>query len=144
MFCNFNKVKILLICKKCNERLDEPRLLQCGESICSHCVSTIQVKNREFQCLICKEMHEIPNNGLPFIKLAVEMLSLESIDVSRGNEFDSLQSSIDDLSNKRKVLNHLLENGDDFIKENCIELRNQVQLVTEEAIQQINKVNKRS
>jgi hypothetical protein len=58
MFFDSNLVDNILNCKKCAGRLDEPRILPCGNSICSHCVSTIQFKaNKEFQCLVCDELH---------------------------------------------------------------------------------------
>jgi hypothetical protein len=57
-------------------RLDEPRILPCGNSICSHCVSTIQLKeNKKFQCLVCCESHKMHKNGLPLNKIVLEMLS---------------------------------------------------------------------
>ena len=55
----------MLNCKKRPKRLDESRLLPCGKTVCSECVLSIQVKEKEFQCLICQDKHEMPKNGLP-------------------------------------------------------------------------------
>ena len=41
MYFDENELNTMLLCKKCNGRLNEPRILPCGESICSYCVSTI-------------------------------------------------------------------------------------------------------
>ena len=91
MFHDSSKVNDILNCKKCTARLDEPRILPCGNSICSHCVSSIQLKeNKEFQCLVCCELHEMHKNGLPLNKTVLEILSLETIQVSRGKTFNAL------------------------------------------------------
>jgi hypothetical protein len=60
-----------------------------GNSICSHCVSTIQLKeNKEFQCIVCDELHEMPKNGLPLNKTVLEMLLVKSFNVARGKAFE--------------------------------------------------------
>ena len=103
MYFASNQVNNLLNCKKCEGRLDEPRILPCGNSICSHCVSSIQLKeNKEFQCLICNELHGMPQKGLLINKCLVELLSFESINVSRGKAFDSLQQILIDILKKQK------------------------------------------
>jgi len=64
MFFDPNKVNNLLDCKKCGVRLDEPKLLLFGNSVRTVCDSSIQVKNKEFQCLVCKNKHDMPKKGL--------------------------------------------------------------------------------
>ncbi len=54
---------------------------------------------------------------------------------------DSLQETLKSLLKKTNILKHRLNNRADYVKEHCIELRNKVQLTTEEAIQQINQFN---
>ena len=79
MFFDSNQINEVLNCTKCNERLDEPRILPCGKSICSFCAESIKVKDRDFQCLICEDKHEMSKNGLPIIEFAVKMLSFKSV-----------------------------------------------------------------
>ena len=50
MYFDSNQINSKLICKKCEGRLDEPRLLPCGKNICSYCIACIKVLNKEFQC----------------------------------------------------------------------------------------------
>ena len=83
----------------------------------------------------------MPKNGLPIVTALRDMLSYKPINVSRGKAFNLLQKTISCLSKIRNNLKHRLGNRDDFVKDKCIELRNKVQLATEEAIQQINKFN---
>jgi hypothetical protein len=142
MFYDSNQVDNILNCKKCTGRLDEPKILPCGNSICSHCVSLIQLKkNKEFQCLVCQDKHEMPKNGLPLNILAAEMLSFKSVNVSRGNAFESLQETLGQLENNKSDLKYCINNRDDCIKEHCIELRSKVQLTTEQAVENINEFN---
>jgi hypothetical protein len=144
MYFDSKQVNNLLNCIKCEGRLDEPRLLPCGNSICSYCSSSIQlVNNKEFQCLICNELHEMPQKGLPINKLALEMLSCKSINVSRGKSFDSLQQIMIDIQKKQNLFKYRLFNPNDFIKEHFIERRNEVQLATEQFHEQINDINKK-
>jgi len=144
MYFDSKQVNNLLNCIKCEGRLDEPRLLPCGNSICSYCSSSIQLaNNKEFQCLICNELHEMPQKGLPINKLALEMLSFKSIDVSRGKAFDSLQQITLDIQKKQNVFKYRLYNPNDFIKEHFIERRNEVQLATEQFHEQIDSINKK-
>lgn len=141
MFFDPHQVNNLLYCKNCEARLDEPRLLPCGESIFSVCVQSIKLIGKQYDCLVCSNKHKMPKNGLHINKALAEMLSFKSIDVSRGEAFDSLQVTLNDLFNKSSILKHRLDHRDDYVKEHCNEIRNKVQLATEEAILLINQFN---
>jgi len=84
----------------------------------------------------------MPQKGLPINELALEMLSFEAIQVSRGKSFDSLQLIMIDFQKKKNVFKYRLCNPNDFIKEHFIELRNEVQLATEQFHEQIDNINK--
>jgi hypothetical protein len=143
MFLDLNQVNNLLNCKNCNERLDEPRLLPCGDNICSACAQSIKLNGKQYDCLVCSNKHKMPKSGLHLNKVLVQMLSFKSIDISRGKAFNSLQVTLHDLFIKSNILKHRLGHRDDYVKEHCNEIRNKVQLATEEAILQINKFNER-
>jgi len=81
----------------------------------------------------------MPKNGLNFNKILIEILSLKSVNVSRGKALNLLKDTL--KNQKLKILKLCLENKNDFVKEHCIELRNKVQLATEEAMQQMNQFN---
>jgi len=142
MFFDLNKIGDLLDCKNCEVRLDEPRLLPCGNSICSYCVSSIQVnKDKEFECLVCHEKHKMLENGLPINIALKKLLSCKPANVSRGSAYDSLQATLKCSINKRNILKHSLDNKEDYVKEHCFDLRSQVQLVTEELHMKIDRFN---
>jgi len=104
MFFDPNTVNTLLDCRNCGGRLDEPKLLLCGNSICTVCASSIQVTNNEFQCLVCNDKHDMPKNGLPLNNALKELLSCTPTNVSRGRAFDELQEPLKDLLNKTKLI----------------------------------------
>jgi hypothetical protein len=95
MFFDSNQINTVLNCTKCNERLDEPRLLPCGNSICKICAESIKATDREFQCLICDNKHEMLKSGLQIIKSSVEILSFN---ISRGRAYELLRAIINNLT----------------------------------------------
>lgn len=142
MYFDTNEVNNVLNCTNCEGKLDTAKILPCGETICSFCSSSIQLINEnKFECLICKEKHEMPKNGLSNNKALLKMLSIKSTKVSRGKAFDSLQKLLEDIQKKHGLIKLGIENSTDFVKEYCIDLRSDVQIKTEEAIQQINGIS---
>jgi len=142
MFFDLNQINSKLTCKKCEERLDEPRLLPCGSSICSFCSSSIKLtNNKEFQCFICNESHEMPKKGLPISKALLEILSFEAIHVSRGNALDTLQKTSQELHKNKIKFKYCLYNTTDYIKEHFMDLRNEVQIATEDLHEKVNDLN---
>ena len=68
----YNKINKILSCKNCKEQLDEPKILPCGKTICSLCVSQIKVSRRKYVCLICENKHEMLESGLPINESILE------------------------------------------------------------------------
>jgi hypothetical protein len=59
MFYDTNKVDIALICQDSEVRLDIPKMLPSGETICSLCDTSIQMNVQILDCLVCKDKHYI-------------------------------------------------------------------------------------
>jgi hypothetical protein len=140
MFYNANKVDNKLLCKHCEGRLDTPKILPCGETICSFCETSIQINDRMFDCLVCKEKHKMPKNGLITNKSLSEILAIELTTVSRGEAYDSLMKFLDDIQKKLSFIKNGIENSTDLVKEHCIDLRSEVQLTAEEVILKVNDI----
>jgi hypothetical protein len=138
MFYDSNEVDNELSCKHCEKRLVEPKFIPCGETICSLCEKSIQVNDQMFDCLVCKKKHEMPKDGLLKNKLALKMLSIKPTKISRGKAFNTFQESLNHIRMIINLIKHGVNNRDDYVKEHCIELKNNAQLVAEEVIQQIN------
>jgi hypothetical protein len=139
MFYDSNQIdNLLLLCKNCEGRLEEPKILPCGETICSSCEASIQVNDRIFDCLACKDKHKMPKNGLIFCKPLLKLLSIIPTNVSRGKSYDLLEKLLDEMQKKNNFIKVGIENSNDFVKEHCMNLRNDVQLTAEEVILQVN------
>ncbi len=137
----FNVENRMENCAQCKEKLDEPRMLPCGETVCSKCLSSIQVNKNHFKCMICSEQHLMPEKGLPLNKSLLSFLSKQPNTIERGRSIEELTQKLKILSTNITSLSFTLNNSVEKIKEECNQLRNQVQLATELAIQQINVFN---
>jgi hypothetical protein len=102
MFYDFNKVNSVY--KNCQEQLDEPKMLPCGKTVCSFCASKIKMNGNQFDCLLCKNKHEMPKNGLPNNEALLELLSIKPTAVSTGTAYDSLEKSLKLKANSNLVL----------------------------------------
>ena len=140
MFYDSNQVYNELLCKHCEGRLVEPKILPCGETIFSLCETSIQVNDRMFDCLACKQKHKMPKNGLTINKSLFKLLSIMPTNVSRGKSYDLLEKLLNEMQNKTSFIKIGIENSNDFVKEHCMNLRSDVQLTAEEVIVQVNEI----
>lgn len=99
MFYDENRISTTLNCTKCNERLDDPRILPCGDTICSRCQSSIHVNKKKFKSILCNKTHSMPDEGLPLSKALQALLLLQP---SAVNESPSVESFRKELNVMRK------------------------------------------
>jgi len=137
MFYEETQINNVLNCIKCNQRLDEPRMLPCGEIICNYCQISIEINNNQFKCFICNEYHLMPKEGLTISKRLLKILALEPKEVYRSKEVDALKNHLNDFQQKINLFAFGINNGVDRIKQHCLDLKNKVQLRTEEVIEQL-------
>ena len=123
MFYEVNKVNDAFSCSKCNERLDEPRILPCGETICFHCAAFIQVNSSKFECVLCDQKHTMPDEGLPINKKLLVFMSIQPTEVYRSQAVETLKVTLKTIQKKLLSLSFSNNNGMDKIKEYFIELR---------------------
>jgi hypothetical protein len=106
MFFETDQVNDILICEQCKGRLDLPKILPCGKTICSFCAPLNLLSNtadNKFDCLVCKNKHEVPRDGLPSNDIALKILSVKLMRVSRGTTFDSLKKLLDEIHSHHKT-----------------------------------------
>ena len=139
MFFQEENVNDILKCSNCNQRLDEPWMLPCGEIVCSVCATLVHVTNSKFKCLICDKVHMMPEDGLPKNKNLSNLISMQPSEVYRSQSVENLKELLKDIPKKITSLTFSINNGMDRIKEFCSDLINEVQLTTEEAIQQMSE-----
>jgi hypothetical protein len=85
----------------------------------------------------------MPKNGLPNSETLLEMLSVKPTSISRGKAYDLLKKSLNNIQKKKSQFKRGIENSTDRVKENCMELRSDVQLKAEEVILQVNDISNR-
>ncbi len=137
MFYEEEKIVQIGSCSRCLEILDEPRILPCGETVCSRCLSFIYVNNNKFECIMCNKKHTLPEEGLPLNKTVMSLLSMQPSEVYRSHSVEELKQTLDSMRKKIASLYYGLNHGADKIREQCIEMKKDVQLAAEEAVQQI-------
>ena len=141
MFFEVNKINSISNCSKCQERLDNPRILPCGQTICSQCQSTIHVDNKHYKCISCNKKHFMSKKGLPVNSLALALLSSQPSEVYRSPAVEELKARLKTMRQKFISLSFGINSGAEKVKEECAEMRSQMQLATEQAVQQINSFN---
>jgi hypothetical protein len=138
----------ILKCDSCNHPFDEycqPKFLPCFNTICNTCEFNInrEAINKWFKCGVCGQDHLIPDNGFTLNKKIYDIITVEPMEISRGENYDSLHLSLNKLETLFKMLKNDCENGIDKIKEYCDEQIRLIQLSTENRIEQINKLNEK-
>lgn len=148
MFYEEGVIKSILKCTKCTNSYDkqeEPRILPCGKSICINCLSEIEyeIEDRKFDCNLCSERHSLPKNGFPKNDLLIELLRKEPAELYRGAKYEELKSSLKSIQKIFNKIQFNYNNGDDLIKEHCLEQRRLIQLATEEKKLELDKCHDR-
>ncbi|RMZ94790.1 hypothetical protein BpHYR1_052812 [Brachionus plicatilis] len=115
----------LIKCPKCNQKLDIPAVLPCGETICSKCIP-----NDESDCEFCHQTHFIPKDGILVNKILFKNLDLLCKNGTKSSIFDSEYEQI------KKIYESPSENIDEFFQP----LVNHIVTASEMKIRQIENI----
>jgi hypothetical protein len=124
----------LIICPKCRRIYEMPRLLPCGETICSNCILKSQVDTNFLKCVMCKSIHEIPLNGFPINKQTLKLIDR----VKTKNEIDE---DVNRIEKNLLALKNKMFQSTDIIKSHCDKLRQQIYEKKSDLVQQINRLS---
>jgi hypothetical protein len=120
--------------EKCKLYLENPIILPCCEStICKEHENDFEIKDEgKFECPICNQQETIPRNGFPIIR---KMMNF----INNGDHLEEFKkkmlNSIPTLELKMKE--HQSINSEEIIYDYFSNLRNQVDLHRDLAIEQI-------
>ena len=143
MFYEEKTIQNLLNCEQCSQRLDVPKKLSCGATICTKCEANLPVKSNQFECKLCSQSHTLDiAQGLPICKIISNLLTIKPNEISRGEAVESLKHNLSDLKLKIDKLIQNLTNGKEEIRRHCADLRVQIHNQTELTIKSINKMSK--
>jgi len=110
-----------LMCDECNENFGESTKLPCGITICNYCKEDLVDSERQdnsLKCTICLGAHKYE-------------------EVFRRDLVEEFKENLNKIYMKKAELEGILLNGADTVKEHCFEMRFDVDLVTEKAIEEI-------
>jgi uncharacterized protein YoxC len=143
MFFQAEAINNVLICKTCERKMVDPRILPCGKSVCHRCVDLIaDTDKKRIKCENCAKIHEIPDEG--FLKnLALqELLECEAKEVFRSSQIEEFKRFLDILNDTKQSIESTLECGDAKIRDHCDKVRNDMQLAIEQAHAKLDEFHK--
>lgn len=112
---------------------------KCGDTVCSRCVASIHVNSGQFDCIECDKKHAMPQQGFLVNKTVLILLAKQPSEVYRSRAVEHLKEKLNEIQQKMTLLLYGINNSIDKIKEQCINLRSDVQLAAEQAVEQINE-----
>jgi uncharacterized protein YoxC len=143
MFYQADRIESILICKICDNKMVDPRLLPCGKSVCHRCVDYLaDTDKKKIKCQNCGKIHEIPDGGFFINQLAQEMLECEAKEVLQSNNIEEFKKFLDILNSTKQCIESTLECGDAKIRDHCDKVRNDMQLVIEQAHAKLDEFHK--
>ena len=144
MFFEQNQILTVLNCSKCTKEYDEPRMLPCGNTVCNDCITALTISKNPntnmFDCAMCLDEHLIPVKGFPLNKSLMTLIGQKPKEVYRGKVVEEFKLNLESIYNKKDKLKSDLNNGEDTIKQHCMNLRCDVHASADTAILRINEL----
>jgi hypothetical protein len=135
MFYEAFEIDSLLICKICNKKLDDPRILPCGKSFCNKCVESIfDSKTNKVNCSNCGDVHDKPStSGFPQNLEVAKIVRLKSNEVFRGKLVKDFKEKSNIVLEKAEQFQKELDSGEMSIRDQCAIVRNETKQAIDEA-----------
>ena len=138
MFYEESEISNILNCPNCSSKYKDPKALPCGDIICGNCASK---KTKEFKCLFCSKTHIIPDEGLPNSNLVMKLLEIQADEVYRSENVNILKNNLNKIQKEINELTFGINNGIDYIKEHCLNVRNEIQFATDTIFKEVNDLS---
>ena len=104
MFYEESIISKFLICKICECKLSDPRVLPCGNSICNNCIDfLINSGENHMKCRFCGKTHQVPSDGFPSNNELAELVKVKPNEVSRNKltaDFKLILSKLNEKINQ--------------------------------------------
>ena len=92
-------------CAICNNKLHDPRVLQCGDTLCNDCIKNLLKNNPEsFECPVCNKLIIIETREFPKNKLVVELMRKNSKKFFTDEFSSMLNKQLNDIFERVKDL----------------------------------------
>ncbi|CAF1064115.1 unnamed protein product [Brachionus calyciflorus] len=125
-----------LICRFCNKYFNEPKVLPCGESVCSKCLPEFG----SFVCKLCSKNHTVSENDLPTNKNLSKILEEIRISEKSKAKIQEFNVKIEDIENKLNELKLKKVQLEVEVLEHCRSIISEIDLIAEDNINQINNI----
>jgi hypothetical protein len=143
MFYKEDDIKSIIICPACKIKYEDPRVLECGCSMCFTCISSFIIKEKNgINCPVCHNFHETPKNGFIKNNQLADLTIKTPNNVYRGRQTEDFKKTLDEILKRLNDLDQDIKLGHDNVKKYCLNLKSEVQLATELKIKEINELNK--
>jgi hypothetical protein len=143
MFFQADAINNILICKICDNKMVDPRLLPCGMSVCHRCVDIIaETDKKKIKCQNCAKIHEIPDEGFYINQIVIEMLKCEAKEVLQSNHIEEFKKLLETLNGTKQAIESTMEGDDAKIRDHCDKVRNDMQLAIEQAHAKLDEYHK--
>ena len=89
-------------CALCNNKLNDPRVLQCGDTLCNGCIKSFLNNNPEtFEWPVCNKLIMIETHEFPKNKLIIELMKKNSKKFFTDEFSSLLNKHLNDVFSKR-------------------------------------------
>jgi hypothetical protein len=142
MFYQESEINEYLTCKKCKNKFNDPRLIDCGGSLCKTCIDLLIIDDENrFKCPVCEDLHEIPSNGFLKNEKISKFCDLKAKEVYRSPVVDSFRDQLDELKRSSDEFSNMIDFSDTKKKEHCKDLQAKVRLSKEKLIESVKEYN---
>ena len=128
-------------CNLCNQLLERPIMLPCGETICEKDLKSFFNNESVFQCSLCDDEHQQPKKGFPPNRNVQKMLDLQvnQIDLSKNHpQYDECKDMFREIEENIKETDLVKKDPENFIFGHFEKIINQVDIQREKLIEEIN------
>ena len=124
-----DQVKNLFDCEQCNQLLVVPVTLPCGFSVCKRHLDeqldSTPKKIKKFECEVCEEKHNIPDNGFAMNKSIQNALEIKLNSLKLNPVYEELKIEINDAKNYIQKIENLDKDPENYSFEYFEELKRQ-------------------
>ena len=130
MFYQHSVISNYFNCQNCSKKYDQPKLLECGKTICFKCAQNLLLKsfNNQYDCFFCLKKHSTPSNGFPLNDLIFNLMKELPSDVYRNEQVEVLKFCMKSLEHELTKIKMKSNDKRQTVKDHCNHLRSKTNL----------------